>query len=73
VQRVSRRNGYLQIDMQFLADVYMRCAQCNGARYRDEILDVTYRGARNIADVLEMSGSPRRSPSSAVSRKCRPG
>jgi excinuclease ABC subunit A len=46
--------GYLQIDMQFLADVYMRCSQCNGARYRDEILDVTYRG-RNIADVLEMT------------------
>jgi excinuclease ABC subunit A len=47
-------DGYIQIDMQFLADVYMRCAQCNGARYRDEILDVTYRG-RNIADVLEMT------------------
>jgi excinuclease ABC subunit A len=47
-------DGYLQIDMQFLADVYMRCPQCNGARYRDEILDVTYRG-RNIADVLEMT------------------
>ena len=46
--------GYIQIDMQFLADVYMRCSQCNGARYRDEILEVTYRG-RNIADVLEMT------------------
>jgi excinuclease ABC subunit A len=47
-------DGYLQIDMQVLADVYMRCSQCNGARYRDEILDVTYRG-RNIADVLDMT------------------
>ena len=47
-------DGYLQIDMQFLADVYMKCSQCNGTRYRDEILDVTYRG-RNIADVLEMT------------------
>jgi excinuclease ABC subunit A len=46
--------GYLEIDMQFLADVYMRCPQCNGTRYRDEILDVTYRG-RNIAEVLEMT------------------
>ncbi len=46
--------GYIQIDMQFLADVYMRCSQCNGTRYRDEILDVAYRG-RNIADVLEMT------------------
>jgi excinuclease ABC subunit A len=47
-------DGYTQIDMQFLADVYMRCAQCNGARYREEILDVTYRG-RNISEVLEMT------------------
>ncbi len=47
-------DGYVQIDMQFLADVYMRCSQCNGARYRDEILDITYRG-RNISDVLEMT------------------
>ncbi len=47
-------DGYIQIDMQFLADVYMRCSQCNGARYRDEILDVTYRG-RNISEVLEMT------------------
>jgi excinuclease ABC subunit A len=47
-------DGYLQIDMQFLADVYMRCSQCNGTRYRDEILQVTYRG-RSIAEVLEMT------------------
>jgi excinuclease ABC subunit A len=47
-------DGCLQIDMQFLADVYMRCSQCGGTRYRKEILDVTYRG-RNIADVLEMT------------------
>ncbi len=47
-------DGYVQIDMQFLADVYMKCSQCNGTRYRDEILDITYRG-RNIAEVLEMT------------------
>ena len=47
-------DGYLQIDMQFLADVYMKCSQCNGTRYREEILEVKYRG-RNIADVLEMT------------------
>jgi excinuclease ABC subunit A len=47
-------DGYLQIDMQFLADVYMKCPQCHGARYRSEILEVAYRG-RNIADVLEMT------------------
>jgi len=47
-------DGYLQIDMQFLADVYMRCSACGGRRYRSEILEVTYRG-RNIADVLDMT------------------
>ena len=47
-------DGYIQIDMQFLADVYMKCDQCQGRRYRHEILDVTYRG-RNIAEVLEMT------------------
>lgn len=51
---VCKGDGFVQIDMQFLADVYMRCSQCNGTRYRDEILDVTYRG-RNIADVLNMT------------------
>ncbi len=47
-------DGYLQIDMQFLADVYMKCPQCGGRRYRREILDVKYRG-RNIAEVLELT------------------
>ena len=48
--------GHVEIDMQFLADVYMKCDQCQGRRYRKEILDVTYRG-RNIADVLEHDGA----------------
>lgn len=47
-------DGYVQIDMQFLADVYMKCNQCQGSRYRREILDVKYRG-KSIADVLEMT------------------
>ncbi|MHB8957840.1 MAG: excinuclease ABC subunit UvrA [Pirellulaceae bacterium] len=47
-------DGYKEIDMQFLADVYMKCEQCHGKRYRKEILEITYRG-RNIADVLEMT------------------
>jgi excinuclease ABC subunit A len=47
-------DGYIAIDMQFLADVYMRCSQCGGRRYRKEILDVLYRG-RDISDVLEMT------------------
>lgn len=47
-------DGQVRIDMQFLPDVYMKCSQCHGTRYRPEVLEVTYRG-RNIADVLEMT------------------
>jgi excinuclease ABC subunit A len=47
-------DGYLEVDMQFLADVYMKCPQCRGKRYRPEILQVKYRGM-NIAEVLEMT------------------
>jgi len=47
-------DGSVQIDMQFIADVFMRCSQCQGTRYRTEILNVKYRG-RSIADVLEMT------------------
>ncbi len=46
--------GVLEIDMQFLADVTMRCPTCRGTRYRDEVLDVRYRD-RSIAEVLEMT------------------
>jgi len=49
-----RGDGHLQIDMQFLADVYMTCPQCGGKRFRKEILKVRYRG-QSIADVLEMT------------------
>jgi len=47
-------DGCIAIDMQFLADVYMKCSACGGTRYRDEVLKITYRG-RNIAEVLEMT------------------
>ena len=40
--------------MQFLSDVYLRCPDCDGKRYRPEVLDVHLRG-RSIADVLEMT------------------
>ena len=47
-------DGYLEVDMQFLADVFMKCPECRGKRYRKEILDVKFRNA-SIADVLEMT------------------
>ena len=47
-------DGFIEIDMQFMADVFMKCGQCGGRRYRKEILAVRYRG-RNIAEVLQMT------------------
>ncbi len=46
--------------MQFLSDVYLRCAECNGRRYRGEVLEVKLalgqgRVPKSIADVLEMT------------------
>ncbi len=48
--------GFLKHDMQFLPDVSLVCPECNGTRFRREILEVKYRG-RSIADVLSMSAS----------------
>lgn len=47
-------DGLLAIDMQFMADVYMRCPDCHGRRYRQPVLDVKYRG-QSIAEVLDMT------------------
>ncbi|NLN80361.1 MAG: ATP-binding cassette domain-containing protein, partial [Erysipelotrichia bacterium] len=46
--------GVTRIPMNFLPDVYVRCDQCNGKRYNDETLMVTYKG-KNIYEVLEMT------------------
>ena len=51
---MCKGDGHVEIDMQFLADVYMKCDECGGTRYREEILAVTYRG-RNIAEVLDLT------------------
>ncbi|MFO7925066.1 MAG: excinuclease ABC subunit UvrA [Halobacteriota archaeon] len=45
--------GTVKIDMNFLSDVYVPCEECDGARYNDETLEVTYKGA-TISDVLDM-------------------
>jgi len=46
--------GSIRVDMQFLADVYVTCDQCQGRRYRKDTLDVKYKG-HSIHDVLEMT------------------
>ena len=46
--------GFEHVEMQFLSDVYLRCPDCDGRRYRDEILEVKLDG-RSIADVLQLT------------------
>ncbi len=46
--------GLMQIEMQFLPDLYVTCDECHGTRYNRETLDIRYRG-KNIAQVLDMT------------------
>jgi excinuclease ABC subunit A len=46
--------GQVEIEMIFMADVYVRCDVCNGTRYRSEMLDVRIKG-RNVSEVLELT------------------
>lgn len=47
-------DGVKRISMNFLPDVYVPCSECQGKRYNEETLQVTYKG-KNIYDVLEMT------------------
>jgi excinuclease ABC subunit A len=52
-------NGFEHVEMQFLSDVYLRCPDCDGRRYRGEVLDVVVepagQRAMNITEVLELT------------------
>ena len=66
-------NGFEHVEMQFLSDVYLRCPDCDGSRYRSEVLDIKREGAdgrrASIADVLEHDGHA----SVRVFRRCTRG
>lgn len=46
--------GQITISMQFMADVHLKCDECNGSRFKDDVLEVKYKG-KNIAQILEMT------------------
>ncbi len=46
--------GFVAVEMQFLADMYLECDTCGGKRYKQEVLDATLNG-KNIVEVLGMS------------------
>ncbi len=62
-------SGFEHVEMQFLSDVYIRCPECDGRRYRPEVLEVKLlppgnrrgrRSAASVSDVLEMTVSEAR-------------
>ena len=46
--------GYVTVSMQFMSDVHLICDECHGSRYKDEALEVLYKG-KNISEVLDMT------------------
>jgi excinuclease ABC subunit A len=46
--------GYQKLEMYFFEDVYVTCPECEGRRYRPEVLRVTYKG-KNVSQVLELT------------------
>jgi excinuclease ABC subunit A len=51
---VCEGTGFEHVEMQFLSDVFLRCPECDGKRYRPPILAIRYDG-RNIPDVLDLT------------------
>lgn len=46
--------GFIEVEMQFMADITLECESCKGKRFKDDVLEVHYRG-KSIFEVLEMS------------------
>lgn len=52
--RACEGAGYQRLEMYFFEDLYVKCEECDGRRYRPEILEITYNG-KNISEVLHMT------------------
>jgi len=46
--------GEIKVEMQFMADIYLKCESCQGKRFKQEILEIEFNG-KNIADILDMT------------------
>jgi excinuclease ABC subunit A len=47
-------DGFIKVEMQFLADLYLTCDDCGGTRFKKEIREITYK-EKNLVDVLGMT------------------
>jgi excinuclease ABC subunit A len=46
--------GEVKVEMQFMADIFLPCESCNGKRFKQEVLDITYKN-KNISEILELT------------------
>lgn len=51
---ICQGEGQVKVEMQFMADIYLKCEGCNGNRFKQEVLEVQYEG-KNISDILDLT------------------
>jgi excinuclease ABC subunit A len=51
---ICQGEGVVKIEMQFMADIYLPCEACDGKRFKQHVLDITYQ-EKNVYEVLEMT------------------
>jgi excinuclease ABC subunit A len=51
---ICQGEGEVKIEMQFMADIYLKCESCHGKRFKGEILEIKYRD-KDIAEILDMT------------------
>ncbi len=51
---VCQGQGQIKIEMQFLPDIYVTCDECHGSRFKEETLEVEYKG-KNVAEMLRLT------------------
>ncbi|MFC4209585.1 excinuclease ABC subunit UvrA [Pedobacter lithocola] len=51
---VCQGEGEVKIEMQFMADIYLPCEACSGKRFKQQVLDITYK-EKNVSEILEMT------------------
>ncbi|WP_266362996.1 excinuclease ABC subunit UvrA [Tellurirhabdus rosea] len=51
---ICQGEGEVKVEMQFMADIYLKCEGCNGKRFKQEVLEVALEG-KNVSDILDMT------------------
>ncbi|MCE7042056.1 excinuclease ABC subunit UvrA [Dyadobacter sp. CY312] len=51
---ICQGEGQVKVEMQFMADIYLKCEGCNGKRFKQEIQEVQYKG-KDVAEILDMT------------------